>query len=268
MGGQRAMVQGVDLIVEQSAEAVSGRVAELMADTMAARPAAQIVLATGNSPIPAYRRLARMVQERGLDLRRITLVQLDEYAGIADDDPRSLYRWMQTEAIAPLGISEDRVIRFDPLSADPGADCRRLDAAVRAGGGLDLAVLGLGPNGHLGFNEPPCAADAPTRPIVLTPQSVASNAVYWGGPDKVPRRAVTMGLDLILAARRIVLVVTGAHKRQILRQVVVGPVSPKVPASYLQNAPETIIVADRAAWPESGPDTGPESGPDTGPASG
>ena len=120
-------------------------------------------------------------------------------------------------------------------------------AARLARSGVDLAVLGLGPNGHLGFNEPPSGRDAPTRVVELAPESIRSNARYWGSEDDVPRRAVTAGMSVLMAARTVILVVAGASKRAILREVLEGPVTERVPASFLQRHPRAVVLADRAA---------------------
>ena len=155
---------------------------------------------------------------------------------------------MRRAFVEPLGLRPDQVERLDADAADPAAEGRRFDERIAAAGGLGLAVLGLGPNGHLGFNEPPSAPDAPSRAVALTPDSLRSNAAYWGGEDRVPREAMTMGLGPILGARRVLLLVTGAHKHRVLRAAVEGPVGPDLPASFLQDHPGAVVVADRAAW--------------------
>ena len=146
-------------------------------------------------------------------------------------------------------MTPDRLVRFHANASDPNADCRDFESHLAGWGGIDLAVLGLGPNGHLGFNEPPSPADAPTRVVELTAESLESNAPYWNGLE-VPRRAITAGMDLILASRRVLLLVSGEHKRGILRRTLLGPITPDVPASLLRHANLTVI-ADRAAWGEA-----------------
>jgi glucosamine-6-phosphate deaminase len=120
---------------------------------------------------------------------------------------------------------------------------------LREAGGCDIVVLGLGRNGHLGFNEPPAGPSAPTREVWLSAETIAANAHYWGGHAKVPARALTCGLSHILAARHKLLLVSGEQKRDILRRVMTGPVTPDAPASYLQKSAQVIVAADVAAWP-------------------
>jgi len=217
---------------------------------IAARPNATLLVATGTSPMGLYAELARRHQRGEIETSQLHVVQLDEYVGVGEDDRRSLSGWMQRSFVAPLGVPETNVIRLPGDAPDPAAACRAYDAAIARLGGIDLAILGLGPNGHLGFNEPPSAADAPTRAVDLTPASVASNAPYWGGADHVPWQALTAGMAVLLAARRTLLVVSGAHKWEILHRTLHGPVTPDLPASFLQQHPEATVLADRAAMGE------------------
>ena len=236
-------------VVVDDYAALSHAAADAVAATLQRRPDALLLLATGDTPMGAYRELAERRRRGELDTSRLRVAQLDEYAGLAADDRRSLYGWMERSFLEPLGVPEERAIRLD-ASLPPDVACRAYDAAVATAGGFDLAVLGLGPNGHLGFNEPPIERDAPTRLVPLTPESVRSNARYWGGEDDVPREALTCGLASMLAAREILLVVSGAHKREILRRTLAPMPSADVPASWLQTAAgEVTVLADRDASP-------------------
>jgi glucosamine-6-phosphate deaminase len=235
------------LIVAEDYEAMSQVGADFVAAVIADRPDATVLVATGDTPMGLYRELAARRQRGELDTSRLRAIQLDEYLGLGADDRRSLYGWMTRAFVEPLGIPAANVIQLPGQTPDPEAACRDFDAAVAAAGGIDLAILGLGPNGHLGFNEPPVVANAPTRVIELTPESLESNARYWGGLDQVPLRALTAGMAMLLAAREILLVVSGAHKREILHRTLHGPITGDVPASYLRQAENVTVLADRAA---------------------
>ena len=240
------------LIVVDDYEAVSRAGADVIASIIGRKPHSAIVIATGDTPMGIYEQLAARNARGDVDASRILAFQLDEYLGVPPGDRRSLYGWMERSFLAPLDIPDANVVRlpWDEGLAEEG--CAAYVRAVGAAGGFDLAVLGLGPNGHLGFNEPPSGPGSRTRMVDLTDESIESNADYWGGPDVVPRRAVTAGMDLLLAARQILLVVSGEHKQDILRRTLDGPVTPDVPSSYLQQAGGVIVLADRAASPSVG----------------
>lgn len=243
----------MELRVAADHDHLSRLAADLIAGVIASRLDAAVVVATGNTPMGAYAELTRRREHGALDASRLRVFQLDEYQGIPADDRRSLRGWTVRSFLRPLGVPERNFVRLPGDAPDPADACREYAAAVRAAGGYDLAVLGLGPNGHLGFNEPPSDARAPTRVVDLTEESLESNAAYWGGRDQVPRRALTAGMDLLLAARQTLLMVSGEHKREILARTVRGPATPDVPSSILQRAAKVVVLADRAAWPDGTP---------------
>jgi glucosamine-6-phosphate deaminase len=233
--------------VNEDHAALSTHAAQHLSRAIAAKPDLNIVVATGSTPMRMYAELADMQRLRQVDCRRLTVFQLDAYLGVPDDDDRSLYGWMKRSFLDPLGIADDRVVRMDQGSSDPEKNCRAYADAVRVRGGCDVAVLGLGPNGHLGFNEPPSARDAPTRVVALSEASMISNARYWGGRERVPPMAVTAGMDVLLGARQLLLLVSGEAKRDILHRALADPVDPMVPASFVQEHPAAMVFADRAA---------------------
>lgn len=238
------------IVVGNTYEDMSRTAAKHVAALVAENPTASIVVPTGNTPVGMFRELAILAAEGQLSCRAVTVFQLDAYIGVADDDPRSLYDWMDREFLKPLGIGAQQVVRFDQMSDDLDGECRAFDAKLAEIGPLDLAVLGLGPNGHLGFNEPPSDASSVSRVITLPDESITSNAVYWGGEDRVPRTALTMGLQQLLQAKQKFLLVSGTKKKDILNRALKGPVTPHLPASFLQASDGVTVFADSLAWPD------------------
>ncbi len=236
------------LILADDYDDLSERAARLLADAIAAKPDLALIPATGDTPMGAYARLAEIVATEGIATGRLRVFQLDEYLGLPPGDRRLLAGWMERSLVQPLGIPDDRVVRFDSSAANPEETCADWEAALAHAGGADIVVLGLGPNGHLGFNEPPAPRDAPTRLVTLTPESIRSNGPYWGGEAFVPRQALTAGMAPLLAARQVLLLVSGERKHGILHRAVAGEVTPETPATWLQTVPDAIVIADHAAW--------------------
>jgi glucosamine-6-phosphate deaminase len=207
------------------------------------------VVATGQTPMGLYEELAARHRAALLDTDGMVAIQLDEYLGLEPDDRRSLFGWMRRSFLEPLGVPDEHVIRL-PLDGDLEGACAAFDRDLDRRGGVDLAILGLGLNGHLGFNEPPSPRNAPTRAVALSPETITANARYWGGDvADVPPRAVTIGLAPLLAAREILLLVSGRGKREIVHRALEGPVGPDVPASFLQQAGTAVtVIVDRLAW--------------------
>jgi glucosamine-6-phosphate deaminase len=237
----------LSLQVVPDPEALAATAAERIAAVLRAKPDAVVLVATGDTPMRTYACLAELRAAGEVNTNRLRAVQLDEYLGLGEGDNRSLYGWMQRSFLDPLGIPPERTIRLNAAAPSTEESCREFVAAVGAWGGIDIAVLGLGPNGHLGFNEPPSDATSPTREVPLTEESLVSNARYWGGRERVPERALTTGMDLILASREVLLLVSGAGKRDILAATLEAPARPEVPASFLQQARATVIADEAAA---------------------
>ncbi len=239
---------GLRLVVVDGADALALAGASHVAELLDEAPASSVVVATGRTPIGLYEELAARRRAGVIDTSQLTVVQLDEYLGLGSDDRRSLLRWMDLMFLEPLGIDPAQVVTL-PTEGDADGGFPAFDRTLEDRGGLDLAILGLGANGHLGFNEPPSAADAGTRVVELRPETLAANASYWGEGIDVPRRAVTIGMRQLLAARQILLLVAGASKHEIVRAAIEGPVGPDVPASFLQVAAGRVtVIVDRAAW--------------------
>lgn len=238
----------MDLVVMDDYNAMSRRAAELVAGELHANPEAVIAVPTGATPQGFYAQLVALHRQGAFDASRLRVFQLDDYVGASADDPHSFYAWIKRDFLDPLGIASAQVTRLRGDRADIWRACDEYDAALRSVGGLDLAVMGLGGNGHIGFNEPPADPTSATHATALSAETIAANTRYWGEGIPVPSRAVTCGMANLLAARRQVVLVAGAEKQAILRRMVDGPVSAQVPASWLWRSAGCVIVADAAAW--------------------
>jgi glucosamine-6-phosphate deaminase len=239
------------IVVAGDAQDLAGKAARVVLDLLRRRPEAVLTVATGETPRGMFRELVVAARGNPSLFSAVRWVMLDEYAGIAADDRRRLASWLSRELLDPLGGHAGRLTAFDPLAADAAAEGRRIEAAISSLGGMDLAVLGLGPNGHVGFNEPGSPFDSRTRLVSLAPESVSSNAAYWGSEACVPRRAFTLGLGTLMEARSLLLLVSGERKRTILRSVLNDPIGPQLPASVLRLHEDAVVITDRAALPET-----------------
>ncbi|NDG74095.1 MAG: glucosamine-6-phosphate deaminase [Synechococcaceae bacterium WB8_1B_136] len=245
------MAPAATLLRLSDAAAVAEAAAERLLGALAgSRP---VGLATGRTMEPVYaalrRRLAALPAQRRAELLAgWRSFNLDEYVGLAPSDPRSFAAAMATALAAPLELRPGQLQLPDGSAPWPEQEAQRYAVAVAAAGGIGLQLLGLGSNGHVGFNEPPCGADAPCRCLELTPATALQNAAAFGGdPAAVPRRAITLGMVEILAAEQILLVVTGAAKAEILRRALEEPPSAALPASWLLRHPQLTVLMDPPA---------------------
>lgn len=245
----------MNLLVESDYQALCRAAGDRVASLARAKPNAALGLPTGETPVGVYRELARRVRQAGLDLSRLTIFVLDEYLDVGRGDPRCLADWLDRELIGPGGIDPGQVHAFDGLSAEPTRTCAEFEASIMHAGGIDLQLLGLGPNGHVGFNEPGAPPDSRCRVVRLSAESIASNARYWGGPERVPHYGLTMGIATLMETREIILLVSGAGKAGIFREAVEGPTTSSVPASLLRDHPNFTVLADEAAAAHATRDT-------------
>lgn len=222
--------------------------ARLVADTVRARPAAVLGLPTGRTPVELYGALVALVEAGRLDLSAVTTFNLDEFVGLSSDDPRGYRAFMDRHLFGPAGIRDGQVRFLDGSADDLEAECARYERAIDAAGGIDLQLLGIGVNGHIGFNEPADGLHARTHVAVLHDETRRANAALFGGvTDAVPVRALSMGMATILGARAIVVLATGAEKAAVVRQAIEGPVTTAVPASFLQLHSAVTWLVDEAA---------------------
>jgi glucosamine-6-phosphate deaminase len=222
-------------------------VTEALASRIAQQPDLVLCLPTGSTPLPVYERLPGVLERRGVSMERATIVLLDEYLGLPSGHPARCDSKLRGHLLDRLLGPPARFLLFGVDGADPLAACAAFDAEIDALGGLDLVVLGLGLNGHVGMNEPGTSADATTRAVDLAPSTVEAARGY--GADPPPTRGVTLGLTEIMAAREIWLLATGDRKARILAATLGGPVTSDVPASLLRDHPGLRLLADDVAMP-------------------
>lgn len=221
--------------------------ADLVCAAVAGKPDLVLGLPTGSTPVGLYAELVARSRAGAVDLRRVTTFNLDEYRGLGRDHPASYWQFMQEHLFRHVPINPERIHIPRGDAPDPAAECQAYEAAIAAAGGIDLQVLGIGGNGHIGFNEPGAPPDSLTRVVDLTPETVAANARFFPSPGAVPQQALSMGIRTILQARRILLLASGQAKAAALAAALTGPVTPAVPASALQQHRDVTVIMDAAA---------------------
>jgi glucosamine-6-phosphate deaminase len=206
-------------------------------------------LAAGRTPVPLYRELVRMRREEGLALEKATLVQLDEYLELPAGHPASFSSFLRRELLEPAGIPPERLIAppCDAAEGERERACAAIEHAIRVAGGIDLQILGIGLNGHLGFNEPGSHRDSRTRVVELDDETRRHAARDFGSLERVPRRAITLGLGTILDARRVRALAFGAEKADVVRRMLKEDAGPALPASFLREHTDARLFLDREA---------------------
>lgn len=228
-------------------QAMSRRAAAIIAAQVTLKPDCVLGLATGSTPIGAYAQLVKWYQQGDLSFAQVKSANLDEYRGLAPDHDQSYRYFMQHNLFDHVDIKPENTYVPNGMAADPGAECSRYDQVIQDLGGVDLQLLGMGHNGHIGFNEPADAFSTGTHQVTLTESTRDANKRFFASIDEVPTHARTMGTREILQARRVLMVASGANKAQAIKDAFFGPVTPQVPASILQYHPDFTLVADEAA---------------------
>ena len=239
----------MEVIVVPTADAACLRAARIVARLLRAKPEAALALPTGSTPAAIYAELVRQHRDEGLSFARARAFNLDEYVGIPSDHPGSFRRAMHEALYRHVDLSPDRAHAPDGQAADLTAACASYEAAIAAAGGLDLALLGLGIDGHIAFNEPTSSFGSRTRLKTLTDETRVANQFTFSplGADPVPHHALTVGIATILSARRCLLVAFGMAKAAAVAKMVEGPLAALVPASALQLHPQATVIIDEAA---------------------
>ena len=237
----------MNIIKAKDYDQMSWHAAKLIAAQVVLKPDCVLGLATGSSPVGAYQELIKSYRAGGIDFAGVRTVNLDEYVGLPADHEQSYARFMRENLFDHINIDPANTNIPNGMNADAEAECARYDAVIAGFGRIDLQLLGLGPNGHIGFNEPEDFFPTGTHKVALTEATIEANKRFFASADDVPRYAYTMGVRDIMQANHVVLVVSGEAKAEVVKEAFFGPVTPHVPASILQLHRHFTLVADEAA---------------------
>ena len=226
---------------------MSREAANIISAQIIMKPDCVLGLATGSTPIGLYKQLIEWYQKGDLDFSEVRTVNLDEYKGISRENDQSYYYFMHQNLFDHVNIPEGNTHLPDGMALDPEKECDRYNNLIQSLGGVDLQLLGIGHNGHIGFNEPGDSFDKQVHCVNLTESTIEANKRFFASADEVPRQAYTMGIGNILQAKKILIVANGEGKAEIVKKAFFGPVTPQVPASILQLHQDVVLVADEAA---------------------
>jgi len=235
------------IFVTEDYDAMSCTCAEFMAAQIKAKPCTVLGLATGSTPIGTYKELIRMHKAGEADFSGVTTFNLDEYYPIQKSNDQSYDYFMREQLFNHVNIDLARVNIPNGEAADIAAECNRYEAAIKAAGGIDFQILGIGLNGHIGFNEPDEVFAAKTHQVTLDESTIKANARFFASQNEVPRQAVTMGIGTIMMAKTVLLMINGAKKAEIAKKTILGSITPNVPASVLQLHQNVLVVLDKDA---------------------
>lgn len=226
---------------------MSRMAANIISAQIIIKPDCVLGLATGSSPIGIYEQLIRWYQKGDLDFSKITTINLDEYKGLSPDNDQSYRYFMDTHLFHHVNVNPKHTFVPDGLEPDAETACNAYNEIIQQSGGIDLQLLGLGLNGHIGFNEPGAAFEKETHCVDLSQSTIDANSRFFDSIDKVPKQAYTMGIKSIMQAKKVLVIVSGKSKASIVKQAFFGPITPQVPASVLQLHNDVTLVADKEA---------------------
>ncbi len=230
------------VIETKSYAELSRKAANLISAQVLSKPNSVLGLATGSTPIGTYKQLIEWYEKGDLDFSEVKSINLDEYVGLTGDHDQSYRYFMNTNLFNHVNIDKTKTNVPSGVAEDLEAECKRYDALIDEMGGIDLQLLGIGHNGHIGFNEPADSFVAPTHVVELGETTINANARFFSSADEVPKMAVTMGIKAIMQAKKVLLIANGPDKKAIVEKALYGPVTPEVPASILQLHPDLTVV--------------------------
>ena len=235
------------VIVVKDYEAMSELGAQIIGDMIKNNPSCTLGLATGSSPIGTYKNLIKAYENQEISFKNVKTYNLDEYCGISKDHPQSYYYFMHKNLFDNVNISVENTHIPNGMEQDSEKECNRYSELIKSLGGIDLQLLGIGHNGHIGFNEPSDSFEKQVHCVDLTESTIEANKRFFESAEDVPRQAYTMGIKTIMQAKKILVIASGEDKAQIVKEAFFGHITPYVPASVLQLHNDVTLVADEAA---------------------
>jgi glucosamine-6-phosphate deaminase len=234
------------IIILKTAEEIGIEAAKIFTDEVKNNPSCVLGLATGATPIPTYKNIQKTFNDGGISFKDVKTYNLDEYCDLPKNDKNSYYTFMHEQLFNSLDIKEENVHFLNGNAEDTEKECARYDAEINNAGGIDVQLLGIGNNAHIGFNEPADEFTVGSFKVKLTDSTIEANKIYFD-EGAMPHYALTMGIEQIMRAKKIVLIATGPKKAEAIKNMVEGGVTPQVPASILQNHKDVVIFLDEAA---------------------
>lgn len=231
-------------------EEVSVKTANMILAQVQLKPDAVLGLATGGSPVGAYQKIVEAYNRGEVDFSQITTINLDEYRGIKRSHAQSYWSFMHENLFQYINVKEDHIFIPDGENPDSEEVCKAYDKVIEAAGGIDMQLLGIGLDGHIGFNEPADHFEKNTHCVDLTESTIEANKRFFESKEEVPRQAYTMGILPIMQAKKVIMIANGKNKADIIKKAFRGPVTPEVPASILQMHPDFTLIADEEALTE------------------
>ena len=231
----------MNFIKVKTYEELSKIAADIIGEVIVNKPDCVLGLATGSSPVGTYKKLAEKCAKGELDFSKVRTVNLDEYLGLSPENDQSYRYFMNDNLFNHVNI--DKANTYVPGgTGDPDEECKKYDAVIESMGGIDLQLLGIGRNGHIGFNEPAETFSEGTHVVELTESTIEANSCFFASKDEVPTKAITMGIGSIMNAKKVLLVANGPYKKDIIEKAVNGEITPMVPASILQKHPDVTVI--------------------------
>jgi len=235
------------VIITVNYEEMSKKAAEIVKKQIKEKPNTVLGLATGSTPLGMYKHLIEMYKRGEIDFSNVITFNLDEYIGLSPDHPQSYHYFMFHNFFNHINIKKENVHIPNGIAEDLEEECRKYEEEIEKAGGIDLQILGIGVNGHIGFNEPEESIETKTHVVTLTEDTINANKRFFKSAEEVPRKAITMGLGSIMKAKKIVLLASGKNKAEAIKETIKGQLTTKVPATVLALHPDVIIIIDKEA---------------------